>query len=299
MATLRQVQTFYWVCRAGTFAQAAERMHSTQSGVSQRIRELEQSLGVKLFDRVGRTAKLTPKGRELVIHAEQLIKVFTDMEAAVASPVTLAATVRLGVSDYVAVTWLPKLVAAIHDQYPNLNLELEVDLGPNIQRKLDAGEVDIAIIPEADLGSRYASTYLGKVHFAWMANPRLKVPRRLSPAKLSKWPILSLSARSNSHRFLGQWFAQNNVAVRRTHVCNNIQVLISLTVAGLGISHLPIEFVEPHIRRGDLRIVHIAPALRPLEYRAVWDLRQANAPAQTIGQLAIACCGFKRAANLR
>jgi DNA-binding transcriptional LysR family regulator len=297
MATLLQMQTFYWVCRAGTFAAAAERMHSTQPGVSQRIRELEQSLGIQLFDRVGRTARLTPKGRELLDYAERLITIFGEIEAAVASPAVIGGTVRLGASDFVAVTWLPRLVAAIHEQYPNLKLELTVDLGPNIQRNLDAGEVDIAIIPEPVLTGGYTSAYLGHVPFAWMASPRLKVPRRLTPSQLADWPNLSLAARSNSYRLTDQWFARNRAAVRRMHICNNLQVLISMTVAGLGISHLPIEFVQPHIRQKKLHIVQVAPALKPYEYRAVWDLRQPSVQVRTIAELAVACSSFKRRAK--
>jgi DNA-binding transcriptional LysR family regulator len=61
---LRQVETFYWAAKLGSFSAAAERMNATQSTVSMRIQEIERDLGVALFDRVQRTARLTPKGRE-------------------------------------------------------------------------------------------------------------------------------------------------------------------------------------------------------------------------------------------
>jgi len=71
--TLKQLETFYWVSRLRSFVLAAERLHSTQSAVSMRIKDLEVSLGVSLFDRTQRSAQLTAKGQELLKYAEKMI----------------------------------------------------------------------------------------------------------------------------------------------------------------------------------------------------------------------------------
>ena len=60
---LRQIETFYWAAKLGSFSAAAERMNATQSTVSMRIQEIERDFGVALFDRSQRTVRLTPKGR--------------------------------------------------------------------------------------------------------------------------------------------------------------------------------------------------------------------------------------------
>ena len=79
---LQQLETFFWVVKLGSFAAAATRLHATQSTISMRIRELEKSLGVELFDRSQRSAKLTPKGSELMGYAERLLDMATELEAA-------------------------------------------------------------------------------------------------------------------------------------------------------------------------------------------------------------------------
>src|SRR6266508_1890483 len=98
--TLKQLHTFYWVWRLGGFAAAAEHLRTTQSAVSMRIQDLERSLGVTLFDRTQRSARLTAKGQELVKHAEQLITLATHIQHRIADPQALSGTVRLGVTEF-------------------------------------------------------------------------------------------------------------------------------------------------------------------------------------------------------
>ena len=73
MFNLKQLETFYWAAKLGSFTAAAERLNYTQSTVSMRIHDLEQNLGVSLFDRSQRTARITSKGRDLLKHAEELL----------------------------------------------------------------------------------------------------------------------------------------------------------------------------------------------------------------------------------
>src|SRR5690554_1833564 len=105
--TLKQLTTFYWVCRLDSFAAAAEYLFSTQSAVSMRIRELETSLGVELFDRSQRSARLTAKGRDLLSYAERIISLMSEIEAEIGAPESLVGTIGLGATELVAITWLP------------------------------------------------------------------------------------------------------------------------------------------------------------------------------------------------
>ena len=70
---LKHLETFAWIARLGSFSAAAERLGTSQPAVSMRIAELERTLGTKLFDRAGRSARITPKGRELIDYAERIL----------------------------------------------------------------------------------------------------------------------------------------------------------------------------------------------------------------------------------
>ncbi|OGA49588.1 MAG: hypothetical protein A3G24_07410 [Betaproteobacteria bacterium RIFCSPLOWO2_12_FULL_62_13] len=298
--TLKQLHTFYWVCRLGGFAAAAEHLHTTQSAVSMRIQDLERSLGVALFDRSQRSARLTAKGQELVKDAEQLITLATHIRHRIGDPQVLSGTVRLGVTEFVAVTWLPELVTAINKNYPSVVVELDVDLTLNQLQKLQSGDLDLAVLPGPIEQPGLTNVSLGSVEFAWMASPKLGVPRsRLTPRDLHDWPLLTLTRDSNLHRLLGTWFEENDATFRRVDVCNSIGVLAALTIAGLGVSFLPWQHFAHEVQAGRLQLLDLTPKLPDLEYFAVFEKRQTQPLSQTIAMLAQRHSTFGKAGERR
>lgn len=296
--TLKQLETFYWVCRLGGFAAAAKHMHSTQSGVSMRIQDLESSLGVSLFDRNQRSARLTAKGQELVQYAERLMTATSEIRHRIGDPKVLSGTVRLGVTEFVAVTWLPRLVGAINENYPDIALELDVDLTLTQLRKLQNGDLDVAVLPGPSEEPGLANLSLGSVEFAWMASRKLGVPReKLTPRDLHAWPLLIPTHESNLHKLLAKWFEEGNATIRRSNACNSIGVLAALTMAGLGVSYLPREHFAREIDDGRLQVLDIAPRLPDLEYFAIFEKRQIQPLSQTIAQLAQQNSTFRKTGN--
>jgi DNA-binding transcriptional LysR family regulator len=293
--TLKQLETFYWVCRLGGFAAAAKHLHSTQSAVSMRIQDLESSLGIPLFDRNQRSARLTAKGQDLIQYAERLMTVASEIRHRIGDPKVLSGTVRLGVTEFVAVTWLPGLVAAINENYPDIALELDVDLTLTQLRKLQNGDLDVAVLPGPIEEPGLTNVPLGSVEFAWMASPKLGVPRqRLTPRDLHAWPLLTLTYDSNLHKLLARWFEAGNATIRRANACNSIGVLAALTMAGLGVSYLPRKHFARDIDDGRLQVLDIAPRLPDLEYFAIFEKRQIQPLSQTIAQLARQYSTFRK-----
>jgi len=294
--TLKQLETFYWVCRLGGFAAAARHLHSTQSAVSMRIQDLESSLGVPLFDRNQRSARLTAKGQDLIQYAERLMSVASEIRHRIGDPKVLSGTVRLGVTDFVAVTWLPALVAAINENYPDIALELDVDLTLTQLRKLQNGDLDVAVLPGPIEEPGLTNVPLGSVEFAWMASPKLGVPReRLTPRDLHAWPLLTLTHDSNLHKLMAKWFEAGNATIRRANACNSIGVLAALTMAGLGVSYLPRVHFARDISDGRLQLLDIEPKLPDLEYFAIFEKRQIQPLSQNIAQLAQQYSTFRKA----
>lgn len=285
--TLKQLQTFYWVCRLGSFAAAAEHLCTTQSAVSMRIQDLERSLGVELFDRSQRSARLTAKGQELVKHAEELITRATEIQHRIGDSRVLSGTMRLGVTELVAVTWLPRLVSAINAHYPSVLVELDVDLTLNQLGKLQSGALDLVIVPGPIQQPGLTNISLGSVEFAWMASPSLGVPRGKAQARdLHRWPLLTLSRASNLHALLGVWFDKNAASFHRVDTCNSIGVIAALTIAGLGVSFLPRAQFAADIAAKRLQVLDITPRLPALEYCAVYETRQTQPLSRTIADLA-------------
>ncbi len=79
--TLKQIEAFYWAAKLGGFANAAQRLHVTQSSLSKRAAELEESVGAVLFDRSGKRAHLSDAGQRLIAHAAKMLGLSGTMRA--------------------------------------------------------------------------------------------------------------------------------------------------------------------------------------------------------------------------
>lgn len=293
--TLKHLETLYWVCRLGSFTAAAERLHTTQSAISMRIRDLEEALGQELFDRTARAARLTAKGQELVGYAERAMELMAEIKARIGDPTIVSGIVRVGVTEYVALTWLPDLVRELNARYPRVTLEMNVDLTLSLLEKLRGGEIDLAMLPGPIAQTGLRNISLGFVEFAWMASPALKIPdRSLTPRDLDNWPILTLSKTSNLYAQLERWFEESGAVGRRTDTCNSLSVLASWTISGLGIGYLPVAHFARDIRAGRLRVIDVTPKLPDLEYVAALDRRHPQQLAQSVAELAVAVSNFER-----
>ncbi len=293
--TLKHLEALYWVWRLGSFTAAAERLHSTQSAISMRIRDLEEALGQELFDRTARSARLTTKGQELVGYAERVMELMAEIKARIGDPTIVSGIVRVGVTEYVALTWLPDLVRELNARFPRVTLEMNVDLTLSLLDKLRGGEIDLAMLPGPIAQPGLRNISLGFVEFAWMASPALKIPdRSLTPRDLDNWPILTLSKTSNLYAQLERWFEESGAVGRRTDTCNSLSVLASWTISGLGIGYLPVEHFGRDIRAGRLRVVDVNPKLPDLEYVAALDRRHPQPLALSVAELAVAVSTFER-----
>jgi DNA-binding transcriptional LysR family regulator len=285
--TLKQLSTFYWICRLGGFASAAEHLHTTQSAVSIRMQELENSLSVELFDRSHRTARLTARGKALLKYAERLMTIASEIQHRISDPQKLTGLIGLGATEMVAISWLPTLVAAIHEKCPGIVLRLDVDAAINQIAKLERGTIDITIIPGPIDDPRYTAVSVGSIEFEWMASPALNISRKtLAPKDLQQWPLLTLAADSMSHKQLDRWFEENNATIDRWDTCNSLGVLAALAGAGLGVSYLPHGYFDDVAAVDKLQVLNVKPKLPGLEYFIIFETRLAEPVSHVIAELA-------------
>ena len=147
--TLRQLSAFVAVAETGSFTLAAERLFVTQSALSGLIKELESSLGLRLFDRSTRRLRLSDTGLELYPQVE---KILHDLDGVVSEVGNLKALrrgkVRVAVPQLLACTLLPELMAGFRAQHPGVQLRLVDCAVESVMARVFSGEVDIGIGPE-------------------------------------------------------------------------------------------------------------------------------------------------------
>ncbi len=293
---IRDLETFVWVVRLGSFTEAAHKLNLSQPAVSMRIRELENGLGLDLLDRRHKTFQLTAKGRELMDSAIKIITEWNEAQLRLGASSAVSGRVRLGVTETVALTWLPDFVARLNKDYPGIVLELDVGLTQSVWDDLEAGRIDLALLPGPAHGPGLITIPLGKIHYTWMASPRLGIPSETrSPKDLQAWPIVTLSRESNLYDVIEQWFRRGNAESRRVDACNSLGVVARLTAAGLGISLLPPSIYSQEVADGHLSIIDVSPAIEPLEFVAVYRQRRGAVLEPIVAEVARGISTFEGA----
>jgi DNA-binding transcriptional LysR family regulator len=291
---LQQLETFFWVVSLGSFAAAAERMHTTQSTISVRIRELEKGLGVELFDRTQRAARLTPKGHELLEYASRLLELTAEIEHKIAATESVTGSVRLGVAEVVSTTWLPRLIKFISRTYPLVRLEIDQALTEDLMEALKGGAVDLVLAPGRVPTPSLNATSLGTVQFAWLASPALQLGGKLqTAAALAQWPVIGLTPKSFHYAGVENWFQRGNARFRYLARCKSMAVAASMVVAELGIAYLPIRCYQEQIDRRQLEVLQ-TPPLPPVEFIAATAADGFHPLAGKIMQLAEENSDFER-----
>jgi DNA-binding transcriptional LysR family regulator len=284
---VRQLETFIRIVETGSFAGAAQAMHTTQSTVSARMRELEGALGVPLFDRSGHRAILTPRGRALLERARQMVGLAADIAREIGDARATSGVIRMGVAGLVAMTWLPRLMAAMRERFPGVTVQLEVALTTPLVERLGSGELDLAIATGPVQGGRLEYLSLGYDQFVWMAPGNMPLPgHALAPAELAGWPVLGLSEASHHYPVIEQWFHAGKASYQPVVSCSNVRVLADLTVAGLGVSLLPRRSCRKELEAGQLRVIETYPALPPVEFVALYKRDMLDPLVSAVAELA-------------
>ena len=144
MLDLELLRSFVSVVDAGGFTRAGERIHRTQSTVSQQIKRLEDDIGQPLLDRSGKDVTPTEAGERLLSYARRLLALEEEARDVLARPGNEGA-VRLGVPEDFAAYRLAKLLASFSRSHPTLRLDVRADQSMNLKRDLERGDLDLAL----------------------------------------------------------------------------------------------------------------------------------------------------------
>ncbi|MEM7378339.1 MAG: LysR family transcriptional regulator, partial [Pseudomonadota bacterium] len=139
--TLKQLETFVAVADLGGFGRAAERLSTTQPNVSSRIAALEDALGGSVLVRDSGTARLTALGERTLARAREVLDARDALIDTAARPQLHAGSLRIGVTEVIAATWLGDLLDALRAELPNVLVELTVGLSVELTDALVRREV--------------------------------------------------------------------------------------------------------------------------------------------------------------
>ncbi|WP_429061550.1 LysR family transcriptional regulator [Aeromonas veronii] len=139
------LRSFVAIIDTGSFTRAGERVHLTQSTISQQIRRLEQQLGCPLLDRSGRQVVATAEGEKLLGLARRILALLAQAEEQVSEG---SISLSLGVPEDFAAGAITPVLAAFARDYPEVRLEVQSGLSHEIWQRFEAGELDLALVKQ-------------------------------------------------------------------------------------------------------------------------------------------------------
>jgi len=240
MLDIELLRSFVSVVDAGGFTRAGERVHRTQSTVSQQIRRLEESVGKPLLVRDGKRATPTEEGERLLTYARRILALAQEAQDVVARPV-VDGVVRLGLPEDFAAYRLVELLSDYVRGRPTLRLDVRSGLSATLQILLDRGELDVALV-KRNVGQSGGA-------MAWPE--RLQwVTSRKHPIDLTRDPV-PIAVAEQGCLYRNRLIHALESAGRTWHVAYtspNLSGIQAAAAVGLGIAILPDVAIRPEHR---------------------------------------------------
>ncbi len=231
MLDLELLRSFVSVVDAGGFTRASERVHRTQSTVSQQIKRLEDDFGRVLLNRNGRTVTPTEDGERLLSYARRILSLAEEARDVLARPSSEGA-VRLGIPEDFAAYRLTKLLAKFARSRPGLRLDVRADQSKYLRRDLERGEIDLALL-KRDAGEKGGiAVWPERVH--WITSRSNPIDTKVHSVPLIFFPSGCLYRARAIHAI--------EAAGRAWHMAytsSSLSGIQAAVAAGLGLSILP------------------------------------------------------------
>src|ERR1700716_1441796 len=287
MVDFKSIETFLWVVTLGSFRGAAQRLNTTQPAISQRIAQLEREMGVKLLNRDHRVASPTPSGRQLMVYAEKLIGLRSEMMAAAGDRSAMRGVLRLGVAETIVHTWLPRLIKSLNTAYPNLSLEIEVDITPNLSARLLAQEIELAFVVGPLSAAGVRNRVLCDYPIGFLASPSLGLGQEtLSVHDLAKFPIITFPRKTQPYEIVRSLFNRPDLPPIRLHASASLATVIHMAIEGLGIAVIPTAIVENEMADGRLQLLSTHLHMPLLTFSASWLASPDTVAVERVAELA-------------
>ena len=243
---LRHIRAFLALARAGSFTRAAAELNMAQPTLTVQIQQLENALGVKLFDRNKRHVALTPAGRDLRVPLERIL---LDVEAIATNTEELLehrrGLVTVAALPSVAARLLPRAIKTLSESFPGITVRVYDGVAVTVNAMVKAGQVDFGISSQTYGDRELTSQVLMMDRLCAVVAPDHPLARKQSMGlrELAKHPLILMVKDSSSRQIVDLAFNReglvSNVAYETTYGTS----VAGMAEAGLGVGILPESMV--------------------------------------------------------
>src|SRR3546814_3907 len=167
MTTVKQLDAFVALADTGTFSETARVLGIAQSAVSKHMLEFERDFERELLDRSRRKAQLTVDGADVLMQCRSILRRRDAMLQAMKKVPAGLQSLRIGVTELVALTWLHRFLHSIEEKSPQTTIKARVEQGEHLRQLLKSGDLDVIIVPEKANVADGVKIRTGNVESRW------------------------------------------------------------------------------------------------------------------------------------
>ncbi len=244
------MRAFVALAKTGSFTLAAQFLHVTQAALSGLIKELEQTLGVRVVDRSTRKIALTEVGKELY---PLFAKMIDDLDGAlldIANHTQLKkGMVRIAAPQLMSCTLLPEIIASYRTAHPDIKVRLIDCAVESVSSRVASGEVDFAIGPEREPSSQIDAAVLFEMPFVLVfpqAHP-LEQSAHVTWSDIADYPFISLQGQFTERLLSDMHSSLREVSLKPANEVTFMTTALAMVSAGLGVT-VCLPYAEPLVR---------------------------------------------------
>ncbi|MFI5274387.1 MAG: LysR family transcriptional regulator [Ktedonobacterales bacterium] len=258
---LHQLHIFHAVAEHGSYSRAAASLYLSQPGVSLQVKALERSVGLPLFEKVGRTLHLTEAGRELLSYSERIFGLLEETRLVMEElGGGRRGTVKVAASTTAGIYVVPPALGAFHREFPEVRLTLDVLNRFTVQKHLLDNEVDLAVMGLIEDPHDMEVAEFVPNELVVIASPRHPLATRAHVPldELAREIFLLREAGSGTRVDTQGFFEQRGISVRVGMELRSSGAIKQAVAADLGIAVMPLGAIELEKLAGRIVVLNVA-----------------------------------------
>jgi LysR family transcriptional regulator, low CO2-responsive transcriptional regulator len=258
-ATLHQLQILEAIAKHGSFTRAAEELELTQPTISQQIKRLTSTIGMPLFEQLGKQLYLTAAGKEVLSASAIISEKFADLEIALDELKGLKQGRINLVASTTAKYCIPRLLGTFHHKHPDIELALHITNQEGVLARLAKNQDDLYFTgrPPKDLDIELRPILENPLVVVAPSSHPLTREKHISLKQLEQEPFIFREAGSGTRSIIEQFFAENRVSVKTIVELSSNEAIKQAIAGGLGISILSQHALALENQNGLLKILNV------------------------------------------
>ena len=254
---------FYVIATVGSITKATEQLSLAQSTLSAQLKQFEDMIGYKLFERKNRRIFLTDVGLKVYDYAHEIFSLGNELRDSLGNfEESLNTSLKIGIMDSIPKTISRKLFAEVHKEHGAKATIFEESLGALCGR-LERHEIDLILAndkpPTEGKKSRFHAKLIGEMAVVFVTSPKFLELKRGMPRSLNNQPMIMPGEHSPLRNEVIEFFKINHINPNIIADINDLELQKMLVLDGMGFTAIPLIAVEDELKNGELVRLSITP----------------------------------------